>query len=596
MIRRVFLGNEAIAWGLLKEGVSFATSYPGTPASEILEAVIKFNEEYKLGIFAQWAINEKVAFELALAHSWLGGRSAVSMKQVGLNVALDPLMSAAYTGVKGGFLLISADDPGPYSSQTEQDSRFLAMFAKIPVFDPSSPKEAMDMIKEAFELSERYQIPVMLRPTSWVCHARQGILLEEELKPTSKKLSLEKDLYHWAALPRRRYVLHKELNEKLRSIQKENGFKRISFNGAKKAVVSSGFPFALLMDVLKSLGLEGSVDIYKVDRPFPLSPSLNDELSSYEEILVLEETYPVIELQIPYREKTRGRLDGTVPSQGELKPENILKALHLLLGDFPFEKINDLKEGSPPRLCPGCPHRATFWAIKKAFPQGFFPSDIGCYTLGLEMGAVDAFLCMGAGVSLAEGFYLALKNAGQKIPPICATVGDSTFFHACIPALIDAVNKKAAFVLVILDNATTAMTGGQPTPSNPPKNLRKVEMEEVIKGCGVEFIKVVDPFDYPEMERSLKEAYAFSQEKEAPAVIISRRPCPLFEEKETQKRSFILKLFRENCKSCMLCVSESRCPALEKGQEGLVIHQHLCRGCGLCAFICPNQALILTEF
>ena len=586
------MGNEAIAWGLLKEGVSFATSYPGTPASEILEAVIKFNEEYKLGIFAQWCINEKVAFELALAHSWLGGRSSVSMKQVGLNVALDALMSAAYTGVKGGFLIISADDPGPYSSQTEQDSRFLAMFAKIPVFDPSSPKEAMDMIKEALELSERYQLPVMLRPTSWVCHARQGILLEEELKPTSKKLSLEKDLCHWAALPRRRYVLHKELNEKLRSIQKENGFRKISSNGAKKAVVSSGFPFALLMDVLKSLNLEGSLDIYKVDRPFPLSPLLNEELSAYEEILVLEETYPVIELQIPYREKIRGRLDGTVPSQGELRPENILEALHLLLKDLPFEKIQGPKEGAPPRLCAGCPHRAAFWAIKKAFPQGLFPSDIGCYTLGLQMGAVDAFLCMGAGVSLAEGFYIALKNAREKIPPICATVGDSTFFHACIPALIDAVNKKAAFVLVILDNFTTAMTGGQPTPSNPTGGLIKVEIEEVIKGCGVKFIKVVDPFDFSETVKSLKEAHTFCEDKETPAVVISRRLCPLFEKASSTK---VLLFKEEKCTGCALCISESKCPALEEGEERPIINRELCRSCGLCAFICPHNALELVE-
>jgi indolepyruvate ferredoxin oxidoreductase alpha subunit len=592
MIRRIFLGNEAIAWGLLREGVSFVTSYPGTPASEILEAVMRFNEEYQLGIFAQWSINEKVAFELALAHSWLGGRSAVSMKQVGLNVALDPLMSAAYTGVKGGLLVISADDPGPYSSQTEQDSRFLAMFAKIPVFDPSSPKEAMEMIKEALELSERYRIPVMLRPTSWVCHARQGIVLEEELKPNPKILSLDKDPSHWAALPRRRYVLHKELNEKLRSIQKENAFRKIVFKRAKKAVVSSGFPFALLMDVLKSLNLEDSLDIYKVDRPFPLSLSLSEELSSYEEILVLEETYPVIELQIPYREKTKGRLDGTVPSEGELRPENILEALHILLGDLIFEKKNPLKEGAPPRLCPGCPHRAAFWAIKKAFPQGFFPSDIGCYTLGLEMEAVDAFLCMGAGVSLAEGFYLALKNAAQKIPPICSTVGDSTFFHACIPALIDAVNKKAAFVLVILDNATTAMTGGQPTPSNPPKDLRKVEMEKVIKGCGVEFVKVVDPFDFFEMERSLKEAYAFCQEKEIPAVVISRSPCPLYK-KVPPKRKLHFK--EENCRGCMICVFESKCPALQEGEDKPIINWNLCRSCGLCAFICPNGALEVVE-
>lgn len=589
MIRRVLLGNEAIAWGLLKEGATVLSSYPGTPASEILETAIRLKEELNLEVFAEWAINEKVALELALANSWLGGRSAAIMKQVGLNVALDPLMSAAYTGVRGGLIIVSADDPGPYSSQTEQDSRFLAMFAKIPVLDPSTPKEAMEMVRMAFELSERYGLPVMLRPVSWVCHARQGMELEEIRPKKGRVLLEEKDLLHWAATPRRRYVLHRELNEKISKIAEEGAHRTLGNPGAERAIVTSGFPFALLMDTLKGLGREGDVCVFKVDRPYPLPQPLLSQLRRFKRILVLEETYPVMELQLPSRDGVLGRLDGTVPSEGEMKPETVLQALGRLLEED-LGELPTVAEGEKPRLCPGCPHRAAFWALKEALPGGYYPSDIGCYTLGLNMGAVDAFLCMGAGVSLAEGFYLAMKTAGVPIPPIGATVGDSTFFHACIPALIDAVNKKAAFVLLILDNGSTAMTGGQPTPAMPPQGLRPVSMEGVIRGCGIDFLEVVDPYDVPRMVDALRRAHRYCREREIPAVVISRRPCPLlFPEERREKVS----LKQEECVGCMICVRESECPVLTEGENYPLIDAMLCNGCGLCVHICPQGALVV---
>ncbi len=590
MIRKVLLGNEAIAWALLQEGATALSSYPGTPASEILEAVIKLKKELGLEIFAEWAVNEKVALEITLANSWFGGRSAAIMKQVGLNVALDALMSAAYTGVRGGFIVISADDPGPYSSQTEQDSRFLAMFAKIPVFDPSTPKEAMEMVKAAFELSERYSIPVMLRPVSWVCHARQGLELEE-IRPRWRGLKFEKDTFRWVATPRRRFVLHKELNEKIRRIQKEDAYRIFGNPQAERAILASGFPFALLMDALKALGKEEEVCIIKVDRPYPMPASLQEEVRRFRKVLVLEETYPVMELQLPSREEVLGKADGTVPSEGELRPETILRALGRLLGEELTVEPSGLSEGEPPRLCPGCPHRAAFWALKEALPGGFYPSDIGCYTLGLNMGAVDAFLCMGAGVSLAEGFYLSMKRAGLPIPPIGATVGDSTFFHACIPALIDSVNKKAAFVLVILDNGITAMTGGQPTPACPSEGLKPVSLEEVVRGCGVEFIEVVDPYDLPQMVESIRKAHEFSRRKESPAVVISRRPCLLIARENRRKKAVLRK---EDCIGCKLCL-ESECPAIREEGDYPFIDESLCNGCGLCVYICPQGALAVEE-
>ena len=307
----------------MEAGVQCATSYPGTPASEILEAVLRFKKQEHLSVFAEWAINEKIAFETALAQSYLGRRAAVSMKQVGLNVAADPLMSAAYIGVKGGFVIIAADDPGPKSSQTEQDSRFQAFFAKIPVFDPSSPLEAKEMVSQAFELSEKYALPVLLRPTTRVCHARQPVPLYP-LPETDKKAFFERNPGRWAATPNFRYLLHRELNQKLQAIAKENPAPK---NWVKKgepsplAIVASGVPYALAHDILLDAKMSGQVPLFKVDQPYPLPvEELKKFLKEYKTVLVLEETYPLIEMQLADGLKLLGRRDGSVPAEGELTP------------------------------------------------------------------------------------------------------------------------------------------------------------------------------------------------------------------------------------------------------------------------------------
>ncbi len=397
----IMMGNEAMARGLLEAGVQCATSYPGTPASEILEAVLRFKKQEHLSVFAEWAINEKIAFETALAQSYLGRRAAVSMKQVGLNVAADPLMSAAYIGVKGGFVIIAADDPGPKSSQTEQDSRFQAFFAKIPVFDPSSPLEAKEMVSQAFELSEKYALPVLLRPTTRVCHARQPVPLYP-LPETDKKAFFERNPGRWAATPNFRYLLHRELNQKLQAIAKENPAPK---NWVKKggpsplAIVASGVPYALAHDILLDAKMSGQVPLFKVDQPYPLPvEELKKFLKEYKTVLVLEETYPLIEMQLADGLKLLGRRDGSVPAEGELTPDHIHHLLaRLLKWKIQGEPVSEPK-GRRPSLCPGCPHRSAFWAIKKTFPKGIFPGDIGCYTLGMNMGVVDTCLCMGASI------------------------------------------------------------------------------------------------------------------------------------------------------------------------------------------------------
>jgi indolepyruvate ferredoxin oxidoreductase alpha subunit len=590
---KVLLGNEAIAWGLVEGGAAFLTAYPGTPSSEILAAVQKIKEGRGSNIHAEWAINEKVAFELALTHSWLGGRSAVIMKQVGLNVALDPFMSAAYTGAKGGFLIISADDPGPYSSQTEQDSRFLAFFAKIPVFDPANPREAMEMVKKAFELSERFQLPVMVRPTSWVCHARQGVELED-IVPSERQIRFQRDPA-WIAPPRVRFKLHGELNRKIKEIASCNDATPVNVpTKAKLAILSSGVPFAQAYDAIRSLRLEDDIALYKIDMPFPLGSKIQEIVNRYPITLTLEETYPVIELQLISREKVRGRLDDTIPSEGELTSEALVQIIFRILGKDGPRTLPSLSEGSPPRLCPGCPHRAAFWAIKQALPDGIYPSDIGCYTLGINLGAVDSFLCMGTSVAQAEGLYLSFKKAGMEIPPICATIGDSTFFHAGIPPLIDAVHQRACFVLMILDNTVTAMTGGQATPASPSSG-RELRIEEITMGCGVEFVRIVDPYDVPGTIVALKEADRFSRlEGKGVAIIISRHPCPLYLGRPFPTRR--IAHITGRCTSCMRCLEKFECPALEKGKdEKPVISPVLCRGCQTCTYVCPKGAIELME-
>lgn len=604
--RKILLGNEAIAFGLAEAGATMATSYPGTPASEILTTLIGIKNKENLKLHLEWSVNEKVAFEVALANSFAGGRSAAIMKQVGLNVASDPLMSAAYTGVKGGFAVISADDPGPHSSQTEQDSRFFAMLAKIPVLDPSSPTEARDFIHRLFALSEKYEIPVMLRPTTRVCHARQDV--EPGPIASVKPFPLfEKNPARWAATPKFRLILHRQLNEKIAKIASEpellpHMVNRDSLGSGESRVciVSSGVVLAHTQEILSDLGVLGKVPLYKVLMPYPLSPAFRDELTSkYDRILVIEESYPVIELQFQNRDKVFGRTTGTVPSAGELLPEVVEPIIRSFL-DLPaadaVEPPNFL--GRRPTLCAGCGHRAAFFAIKKAFPKGIYTGDIGCYTLGLNLGAVDTVLCMGASVSQAAGFYHAYRAAREDFPPIVATIGDSTFFHAGIPALINAVIQDARFTLVILDNSTTAMTGHQPTPARGQtlggRPVAKISIPELVRACGVRFVAEEDPYRMEEFVGVLKEAGKHTRAEEGGvSVVIAKRAC-LMDRKKTEAATTRRRIVvTEKCQGCDFCIKQFECPALvPQGEKKPVsIDESLCTGCAVCTYVCPHKAL-----
>jgi indolepyruvate ferredoxin oxidoreductase, alpha subunit len=599
-LQRILLGNEAIARGLLENGCSFAASYPGTPASEILSSFIRMAKSENSPALAEWSINEKVAYETALSVSYTGGRAAVSMKQVGLNVACDPLMSSAYTGVKGGFLVISADDPGPHSSQTEQDSRMMAMMAKIPVLDPSTPEEAKEMIATGYRISEAFEVPVMIRPTTRVCHSRQGVSLGK-VPPPVLPTTFAKDPQRWAATPRYRFTLHQQLNQKIADIAERHGKEAFTqiLGGPKasRCILSSGVALAHTYDLLKELHLEDQIALYQVKMPYPLNVQLIlEEIEHYAQVLVVEETDPVIEMQLARRDRIRGRLDGTIPAQGELIPDVLLESIQA------FAHLQGKKETAPeargrrPTLCPGCGHRAAFYAIKKALPGAIYPSDIGCYTLGLNLGAVDTCLCMGGAISQAAGFYHAFRLKGEA-PPIVATIGDSTFYHAGIPALVNAVHQGARFILVILDNSTTAMTGNQPTPGfsllADGRRGKGVALEDLVRGSGVQYLKTIDPYNLEEMIGLIQEAdRSVRSEGGGVAVIIARHPCLLSADSAGKGKASPAAI-TEDCLGCGICVEQFECPAIEMDKDSSVarIDANLCSGCGVCVEVCPQQAI-----
>jgi indolepyruvate ferredoxin oxidoreductase alpha subunit len=600
---RIMMGNEAIARGLVENSCSLAASYPGTPASEILSSVVASAKETGVPMHIEWSVNEKVAYEVALANSYTGRRSAVAMKQVGLNVAADPFTRSAYLGTIGGFVVVVADDPGPHSSQTEQDSRLFAQFARIPVLDPSSPREAKDMVGAAYRLSEKYEIPVMLRPTTRVCHARQNVSLNEPER-IERNPEFNKDPGRWIATPQFLTNLHRILNEKLEKIAADEDFQPVCIkgDGSQKgtAVIASGVSFAHAHDILADMGLLGKLDLYQVVLPYPLSRTFAQKIrSDYDKVLVLEETYPVIEMQLAYP-AVNGHLDSFVPNEGELTPDVVQDVIAKFAGAKIAAAEVPKAKGRRPSLCPGCPHRAAYYAVKSAFPNGIFPSDIGCYTLGMNLGAIDTCHCMGACISQGAGFYFAYE--GEKDPPpVVVSIGDSTFFHAGIPALVNAVFQKAKFIVLILDNSTTAMTGSQPTPQTAVRadgsSGNQVSIPELVKACGVKFLRECDPYDFAAFSAIIKEADEYCRREDGGmAVVIAKHPCILDREARRSQKRFAMSV-SESCTGCGECVENFECAALVMDEDAgqVRIDPNVCIGCGVCTHACPFEAIEAAE-
>jgi indolepyruvate ferredoxin oxidoreductase alpha subunit len=614
--QEILLGNGVIALGLVESGCQVVSSYPGTPSSEILPEVVRFVKSEGLDTYVEWSTNEKVALDTAFAASITGKRAACCMKQVGLNVAADSLMSVAYIGTVGGLVIISCDDPGPHSSQTEQDTRLMARLAKVPVLDPSNPQEAREMVGLALDISEEFRIPVILRPTIRICHARQNISFSS-IKKNTQKASFEKDPQRWAATPRFRFILHRELNKKLKEIGKR--FEELSdFNfhnlGLGKTyplgIIAGGVPYSVIRDILSEEG-RTDIPVLKIGTPYPFPEGLAMEfMSACDRVLVIEETDTVIEYFLRDRDKVLGRLSGHVPTEGELVPQVVYELVNKTLGELKLQQFSEDEDHEAkelveslklpvrkPTLCPGCPHRAAFFAIRKTRPKAIFTSDIGCYTLGLNMGAVDTCLDMGAAITMASGFYHSF--AQDKVQqPIVATIGDSTFFHSGTVGLLNAVYNGARFILVILDNQTTAMTGMQPTPAlgirADGSKGKSISLERVIGGCGVDFIETVDPYYIKKMTSVLKKAARYVKEPEGGiAVIIAHHPCVIAypDEAIPQKRKVTV---TDDCVECDFCLDRFECPALYHDQElgRTNINRQICVDCGVCLQVCPKGAIV----
>lgn len=594
MSLKLLMGNEAIAYGAVEAGVQVATAYPGTPSSEIFSTLAAMAREK--GFYAEWSVNEKVALEVAAGASYAGARAMVTMKQVGLNVASDPLMSLAYIGVKGGLVLVVADDPGPHSSQTEQDTRKFAQFAKLPVLDPATPREAREMAKFAFELSERLLLPVILRPTTRTCHACQDVELTDKATVPRPASGFEKSP-NWVIFPSLTARKHPWLNqqqETAREIFEQSGFNQLIIHDTSEVgIIACGVSYNYVREALQLSGLDASV--LKIGTPYPLPNGPVLELFKHvKRILVVEEQEPVVEDQVialAWHNKSSvcisGKHDRLVPREGEL---NVNKVKTVIDNYFGLSKTDEEAPSAPelplrtPILCAGCPHRASFYIFKEAAKgtDAVFTGDIGCYTLGAipPLKAVDTCLCMGASITIATG--LNRVEPGRKQ---IAFLGDSTFFHTGISGLINAVYNRANITVVILDNRTTAMTGHQPHPglnrtAMGPSETH-LDIARLVKACGVEFVREVDPYDLKTAGEAAGEALRFP----GPAVLIMKRECVAL-----NKKTSTYAINHETCVECGSCVDDLGCPAIGK-PDGRPDISNNCFGCGVCAQVCPAGAI-----
>ncbi len=592
------MGNAAIAMGAIAAGLNVVSGYPGTPSTEVLETTAKHNDG---SIYVEWSTNEKAAMELAAGAAYCGARTMVTMKQVGLNVASDPLMSLAYIGVKGGMVILVADDPGPISSQTEQDTRRFAAFSKLPCFDPSGVQEAYDMIQEAFAYSERYHTPVLFRPTTRVCHGYASITVKDAAEyQVNSPEGFVKDSSKWVIFPKLSYQNHirmEKRNTELQSVFSDYPRNRIypeTDTACQKGIATHGISFSYTMEALHG---KAAPRLLKVATPFPFPEQLAVEfLQGLDEVLCLEELDPVIEQELVYLcgkyhlpTRIRGKLTEDVALAGENSCDSVAADLAAFLGwQQPEQNAADQPPElpvRPPVLCAGCPHRASFFAVKEAMKgkKSVFCGDIGCYTLGnaMPLDMVDTCLCMGAGVNMTQGI--------GKIEPdtTCfAFVGDSTFFASAITGMVNAVYNQANMTLVVLDNSTTAMTGHQPHPGTGKTMMGqvvdKVSIEDTLHGIGVKTVETVNPLHLQEAIDCVKRVAV----QDGVKAIIFKSPCAVL-----IKSGKPAQIEESKCIQCKKCIRTLGCPAIMLQDGKVQIEQALCTGCGLCAQVCPTAAI-----
>ncbi len=570
MEKQIMLGNEAFARGAYEAGVHVISSYPGTPSTEITEAAAKYDEMH-----VEWSTNEKVGVEVAAGASVAGARSLSCMKHVGLNVAADPLFTAAYTGVNGGMVLVVADDNGCHSSQNEQDTRYYARSAGVPCLEPASAPECKDFMKLAYELSEQYDEPVIIRSNTRISHSR-GIV---ELLPRQEAAlrPYEKNIQKYIPMPAMAKKLHVENEKRMNALEEAaNTLKinRVEMNSKKIGVIAAGICYQYAKEALP----EASFLKLGLVNPLP-KKLIADFAAQVDELYVIEEGQPIFEEQINAMGiETKGKALFTI--QGEYSVNMIKKAL--LGEDVDVVQTLDAP-GRPPLFCAGCPHRAVFYVLGKL--KKVVTGDIGCYTLGAlaPLSAMDTTLCMGGSITMAHGMEMARGSEYAK--NVVAVIGDSTFFHSGITGLINMKYNGATGTVVILDNRITGMTGHQDNPCTG-KNAKgepayAVDIEALVKACGVEHVVTVDPFDLKAFEQAVKEETARGEL----SVIVARRPCALI----VKQPDMPLRV-NDNCKNCGMCMKIG-CPAIEKADGKAVIVAERCNGCGLCTKVCKFGAI-----
>lgn len=570
-------GNEAIARGAYEAGVRVAAAYPGTPSTEILENIIQYET-----VYAEWAPNEKVALEVAVGASFGGARALCTMKHVGVNVASDPLLTAAYTGVNRGLVLISADDPGMHSSQNEQDNRHYARFAKIPMLEPADSQECKDLTLRAFEISEQFDTPILLRTTTRVNHGKSTVRLSEPKEPVFGRF--ERDPQKYVMIPAyamKRHVVVEERLERLRELSNTTDLNRIEMGDTAVGVITSGIAYQYVKEAVPQ------ASVLKLGMTYPLPDRLIREFASkVEKLYVVEELDPFIEEQV----RAMGiEVIGKerFPIIGELNPRLVAAGFGVELADTPAPAE---VPGRPPVLCPGCPHRGFYQVLKKM--RAVVTGDIGCYTLGVlpPLEVMDTCVCMGASIGNALGVKRAQSPDDQR--PVVAVIGDSTFVHSGITGLIDAVYNGTAATICILDNSITAMTGGQEHPGTGRTLMGhiapKLDLPALARAIGVEDVLEVDPYDLQAIEKAL--TYAVRTNK--PSVVITNRPCVLKGKAEKPPKPSVAP---DKCTGCGMCFRIG-CPAIEsvKTDDGKLrarINADLCQSCAVCMQVCRFEAI-----
>lgn len=601
------LGNEAVARGAIEAGVHTATTYPGTPSSEVGDVLSALARDAQ--IYFEFSVNEKVALEVAFSSASSGLRSFVFMKHVGLNVASDPFMSIAYTGIKGGLVVMSADDPSMYSSQNEQDNRHYAEIAHVPLIEPSNSQEAKDYLVEAFEISESEHIPVLFRTTTRVSHQRSPVLLGP-IRRKKREGHFDSGTGDYITLPSHSYRLKDLLLKKMERLQKVSSSSPLNrierYGNAKHAIITSGAAYNVLMDTVKKYNLDVKILKLGFTNPFP-EDLVEKFLKENGNVVVVEELDPMLETKTrtlaqikDLSVKINGKMDGFFPMSHEYTPDIVARSLSKVMG-FPLkplsiELVEEALPARPPVLCPGCPHRATFYAIKRAvkmadIKEPIYSSDIGCYSLGAydPFQEGDIILSMGTSIGAGSGFSAATDQR------VISLIGDSTFFHTGIPPLINAVHNKARLLVVVLDNRTTAMTGRQPNPGMPidayGEASPEVSIESIAKAIGVNYVKTVDPYDLKSTLLAISEGLR----QDGVSVVIARRECAIIRDnrRRAEKETSYYKVNQDKCSKCMNCIENFSCPAISLKDGEITIDQELCDACGVCAqaYVCPFRAI-----